>query len=140
MNNRVVIALLVLALVAMPCAKLASIYGEVSALAKEATTATLEADLAAEGAAASLDTFVAEGDDSKPVCRKSCRQWQGVVPRFDDVVPPGAQTQVTVAALPYDVAWTAESRARSGIGARSPPTPTGPAFDLHFARTSRFLS
>ncbi len=138
MKNRFVIALLAFALLAMPCAKIATAYAGAQAGASYA--GTLEA-LIEGGAFPEAGTLVvAESDDSTPVCHKSCKTWQGVVPRPDDLAAMGAKIQIVVALLSYDVDLPSYSVEQADFGARGPPEPTGPVFEAFYAKTSRFLS
>jgi hypothetical protein len=140
LKYRFVIALMVFALMAMPCAKIATAYAGASAQAS--ASAVAQPDSPSEDALANgLELLVASDiDDSQPVCHKSCKQWQGVVPRADDIASPAARTLVVVAILSHDVVTPNGGMERSASGARSPPEPAGATFDLFYAKTSRFLS
>lgn len=138
MKNRLVIALTVLALALVPCGKIAAAFAKTAAPASVAFThliATLH-----DGGHPVAHMVVPEPDDADPVCLKSCKTWQGVVPRTDDLGTPAANTLVVVEVLVSHQAWPKTASDLNTLGARSPPEPAGSAFDRIFATTSRFLS
>ena len=80
LRNRIVIALTVFALVLVPCGKIVSAHAKIAAaMLAAADFASVDLDQR-NGAAAAIDVQ----DDGKPACNKTCKAWQGVVPRKED--------------------------------------------------------
>lgn len=131
---------MVLALVAVPCAKIATAYAGALAQAGASYAGVLEALIEGGDFSQFERSAFEESDDSTPVCHKSCKTWQGVVPRPDDLAAHGAKTQVVVDVLGHEVILPNYAVERSVSRARAPPEPTGPVFTAFYARTSRFLS
>lgn len=141
MQNRFFIALMVLALVAMPCAKIATAYA--NALAEDGASFEVSLEALIEGADFSHEqaaVVAADEGEQKPLCKKSCTTWQGVVPRPDDLAALGAKIQIVVDVLGHTVDLPNYAPERTVLRARAPPRLAGSAFSAFYAKTSRFLS
>ena len=140
MRNRFFIALMAFALMAMPCAKIATAYA--NALAKEGASfaVTLEALIESADFSQAQAAVMADEGEQKPLCHKSCKTWQGVVPRSDDTATMGAKIQIVVDVLGHNADLPNYAAERTVLRARAPPQFAGSAFSAFYAKTSRFLS
>ncbi len=131
---------MVFAVLAMPCAKIATAYANALAQDGAPFAVTLEALIESADFTHAETTVAVDDGEPKPLCHKSCKTWQGVVPRPDDVAALSAKTQIVVETLGYDVDLPDYGPERSVSRARAPPELTGSAFTAFYAKTSRFLS
>ena len=140
MRNRFFIAVMAFAVMAMPCAKIATAYA--SALAKDGASfaASLEAPIEGADFSRAQAAAVADEGEQKPICHKSCKTWQGVVPRPDELAALGAKIQIVVDVLGHIVDLPNHAPERTVLRARAPPRLAGSAFSAFYAKTSRFLS
>ena len=134
MTNRLVIILTVIAVVLVPCGKIA--------VGLDKAAAQMRAAVLAPGAAMGQDAqqIADHAGDTSPVCLKSCKTWQGIVPRVSDdgTLPVGPQ--IIVAVLAEQQAWPKSAEDLASLGARSPPDASGTPFARVYAVTSRFHS
>lgn len=137
MKNRLIIAVTVFALVLVPCGKIAA------ALAKANTPHSVTlidlVETIHNGVRTVAENAAPESNDSNPICLKSCKTWQGVMPRADDHAPLPATAHVVIDVLAFHQAWPKSAADLNTLGARSPPEPAGTAFGRVYATTSRFL-
>ena len=140
MQNRFFIAVMAFALMAMPCAKIATAYANALAQDGASFAVSLEALIESADFSHAQAAVTADEGEQKPLCHKSCKTWQGVVPRPDDLAALGAKTQAVVDVLGHVVELPNYSSERSVLGARAPPQLAGSAFSAFYAKTSRFLS
>lgn len=140
MKNKFVIIAIVLALVLMPCAKISAVYA--NAVAQTGTTTGERTDagfntLAETGIVATASSLEQGAD---PRCTKRCIQWHGVLPRVEAMAALVHTGKLVVVVWRYQETRPHGSAILARLRARSPPRPSGTAFQVFFARTSRFLS
>lgn len=134
LRSRFVIIATVLALALMPCAKISAAYAK----SVSQTNMSVIDDAAVQAGVELAVSGPEQGTDTQ--CLTCCKQWQGVVPRFEAMAAPAQTAELVVAIWLHQESWPRNASRLSGMGARSPPEPGGTAFQAFFARTSRFLS